>query len=375
MKTRNHRLLNFSAKSSKHFLLVLDVGTTGVKAFVFDATRKVLAKSYRRFAKTFPRRGWVEQDPFELLAASREVIEEAVEKSRIPPKNFYGFGLTNQRETTILWHKKTGEPAYPAIVWEDIRTASACRWIRLRSGKVVSERTGLPVDPYFSASKIRWITDHAPLAKQWQRNKELVFGTVDSWLLWNLCEKHPHVTDQTNASRTLLFNIKTLRWDDRLLRIFGISKSMLPRALPSHGLFGTLEREVMGVALPTLAVCGDQQSSLFAAMREETPHGGSATGVTKVTFGTGTFIMQVIGTKFSARRGWFTTLVPGNGRPLYALEAKINDSGKEVDTLLTHPKKLRAFLSRLSGEVAKYVRRLPIEPSELGIDGGITRSK
>lgn len=356
-------------------MLVLDVGTTGVKAFVFDASRKVLAKSYRRFAKAFPRRGWVEQDPFELLSASREVMEEAVEKSRISPKKFYGFGLTNQRETTILWHRKTGEPCYPAIVWEDVRTAFACRWIRAHSGKMVRDRTGLPVDPYFSASKIRWILDHVALAKQWLTEGELAFGTVDSWLLWNLCEDHPHVTDQTNASRTLLFNLKTLKWDNRLLRAFGVPKSVLPRVLPSHGWFGALDRGVIGAALPALAVCGDQQSSMFAAIRQETKQGASAVGVTKVTFGTGTFIIQVVGEKFSAKSGWFTTLVPGNGRPSYALEAKINDSGKQVDALLAHPKKLRAFLSGLSRDVAKHLRHLPLEPKEIVIDGGITRAK
>ena len=375
MKMQKRRLPRFFVKSPKRFLLVLDVGTTGVKAFVFDKDRTVLAKSYRRYGKFSPRTGWVEQDPFELLAASREVIEEAVLKSRIPPKKFYGFGMTNQRETTILWHRKTGEPAHPAIVWEDVRTASACRWIRLHSGKAVRDRTGLPVDPYFSATKIRWILDHAPIAKAWLSDRMLAFGTVDSWLLWNLCCAHPHLTDETNASRTLLFNLKTLQWDDHLLRIFGVPKSVLPKVFPSHSLFGALDRGVMGAALPVLAVCGDQQSSLFAAIRQETAPGTSSVGVTKATFGTGTFVMQVVGTKFLAKPGWFTTLVPGSGRPLYALEAKINDSGKRVDAFLAHPKKLRVFLSDLSKDVSKQLRRLPLEPAEIVIDGGITRAK
>ena len=212
----------------KKFRLVLDVGTTGIKAFVFDEKFRQVTKVYQKLKKRFPRRGWVEQDPHELVEVSRQVLRQAIKESKAARADFLGLGITNQRETTILWDKKTGLPIYSAIVWEDTRTKNFCRWLQFFHGRTVLNKTGLPIDPYFSASKINWLLHHLPAAKILLDKKRLLFGTVDSWLLWNFCQGHPHLTDETNASRTLLFNLRTRRWDKELLKIFEVPAQILP---------------------------------------------------------------------------------------------------------------------------------------------------
>lgn len=362
--------LNNSFKKCKkdQFALVLDVGTTGVKAFVFNQVFVIKGKVYRRLQKRSPRRGWVEQDPHEILDACKQVLQEVVTQTRIDPRNCVGLGITNQRETTIVWDIKTGTPVYPAIVWEDRRTKKWCQIHRHRIGNHVLQKTGLPLDSYFSASKIRWVLDHVEETKSLLPASRLAFGTVDSWLLWNLCEDHPHVTDETNAARTLLFNIKTGKWDNKLLKSFDIPSAILPRVLPSKSTFGRLA-SILSVPIPVKAVCGDQQASMYAALRTDDSRGQT----TKVTYGTGVFLMQSIGSTFARHQPFFTTLVPNAKKAHYVLEAKIEGAATTVDRLLRHPVALRRYLLTLAKKVDVLIRKLPVQPNRLIIDGGITR--
>lgn len=352
----------------KGSVLVLDVGTTGIKAFVFDGTCRVLAKSYRKISKTRPRRGWVEQDPAEILRASVAVIRRALRDSKITPSTIRGVGITNQREAAVLWDKQTGKPAYPIIGWEDTRTRAFCRSFSKQDQQTVREATGLPIDSYFSASKIHWILDHVPEARKLMDAGRLAFGTIDSWLLWNLCDGRPHVTDETNAARTLLFNIRSRHWDKALLRLFGIPVSVLPTALRSRSHFGALKEDVIGSPIPVLAVCGDQQASTYAAIRS-----ASSSHAVKVTYGTGVFVVQVLGGRFATHPPFITTLVPDIHGTSFAVEGKVEGSGESVEQLLQNPVKLRAFLRRLAVKADGYIKQLPRKPQGIVIDGGIAR--
>lgn len=352
-------------KSDRHNILVLDVGTTGVKAFVFDRNLNPVVRVYEKLRKDFPKRGWVEQNPQELLAVSRKTLRAAVVKSGCNKDSFSGLGITNQRETTILWDKKTGQPVYPAIVWEDTRTKRFCSHLKKRAEALIRRKTGLPIDAYFSASKIRWILRKVPEAERLSEEKQLAFGTVDSWILWNFLENHPHRTDYTNASRTLLFNIKTLEWDKELLGLFHVPPYIIPQVRPSQSFFGILRKEIVGFPIPVLAVCGDQQASLYAA--------GTEKGTTKVTWGTGMFIMQILGRSFSTQELFFTTLVPDTHDPLYALEAKMDACGKQVETVLKNREELQRLLTKLAHRADKFFKYLPVQPKRLVIDGGVSR--
>jgi len=353
-------------RKPKNNLLVLDIGTTGIKAFVFNKKLEIVVRVYKPLKKYFPQKGWVEQNPQEFVSVSKKALQQAVRASALPKNSFFGLAITNQRETTILWNKKTGKPVYPAIVWEDVRTKNLCADWRRRFEKTVRQKTGLSIEPYFSASKIRWILDNIKSVKLLLQQKRLVFGTVDSWIMWNFLKGKPHLIDYTNASRTLLFNIKTLAWDRKLGRIFQIPPQILPCAKPSQSLFGTLQKDILGVALPVRAVCGDQQASMYAA--------GIKKGTAKTTYGTGTFIMQILGPRFKMQKPFFTTLAPNAKRPFYALEAKIDCCGRKINSLLKKPKLLRLCLEKLARGVDKYLRKLPYQPKELIIDGGVTQA-
>lgn len=376
---------------SSQYILVLDIGTTGVKAFVFDADLNPRARVYLPLEKSYPQKGWVEQNPSELVKTSQKALRQAVKQSGVSASSFVGLGITNQRETTILWNKKTGRPVYPAIVWEDLRTAKYCQILSKKFNKQVREKTGLTIDPYFSASKIHWILSHIPTAKKSAQEKNLLFGTVDTWILWNFLKGQPHLTDMTNASRTCLFNIKTKKWDKDLIKIFfrkedclSIEK-ILPRVQPSASHFGKTKSEILGFSLPILAVCGDQQASLAAALNSSEirlPR-RSAFGraprndfcnTTKVTYGTGTFIMQILGPKFSLHEPFFTTLAPTTGKRIYVLEYKIACCGKKVKSLLKQPAKLRCLYLNLAKQVADRLKQLPVRPKEIIVDGGVSRS-
>ncbi|MDP3997862.1 MAG: FGGY family carbohydrate kinase [bacterium] len=354
-----------SPSDKQKYRLVLDAGTTGIKALVLDEQENLVAKDYQAISTARPETGRAEQDPQQILSAAVEVIRRAVSASAIPPKEFIGFAITNQRETSLIWHKKTGQPLYPAIIWEDTRTTILCEAWQKNFGEEVRQKTGLPCDPYFSAPKIHWTLDHVPEAQKARQEKQLLWGTLDSWLIWNLTEGHPHLTDQTNASRTLLFNIHDKKWDKKLLEIFNLPADILPKVKPSASHYGKLNQEIIGAELPLLAVCGDQQASMFAA--------GAKTGTTKVTFGTGTFIMQIIDDHFQLIDGFFTTLTPGEAKSVFALEATINKGGADVEPLLKNPQALEEFLWQLARDVDKIIKQLPIKPKEIIIDGGVTR--
>jgi len=354
-------------KNQKKFLknsyvLVLDVGTTGIKAFVFDEQCQVKAKAYKKISKNRPRKGWVEQDPREILRVSRFVLRRAIKDSRVDPKQILGMGITNQREATVVWNRKTGKPVYPVIGWEDDRTRAFCTKLKKSHGRSIRERTGLTVDPYFSASKVRWILQNVS-------KKDLAFGTLDSWLIWNLCEDHPHVIDETNASRTLLFDIRKRKWSDELLELFEVPKDILPQVLPSRAFFGKMRKEVLGFGCWVLAVCGDQQASAYAAIRSQP---ASRKNITKITYGTGVFVVQTI-RNFILSSDFFTTLVPTRKGVGFALEGKIEKSGEKVTSLLSSPNKLRAYLRSLALDVDRLIKKLPTRPNELVVDGGSAR--
>lgn len=234
---------------------------------------------------------------------------------------------------------------------------------------MVQEKTGLEIIPYFSASKIRWLLEWLKQEKPHQKTDNLIFGTVDTWVLWNIAQGNPHVTDYTNASRTLLYNIQTLEWDAQLLSLFNIEKTMLPQVLPSAGNFGVVRPDIFGFPVPIRAVCGDQQASLYAA--------GTNKPTTKITYGTGAFINQIQGAKFTRASGFFTTLTATTTAhaPAYALEAKVNDSGKKVAAVLGVPAKMKRVVTAIMKDVALHLKKLPIAPKKIIVDGKITLYK
>jgi glycerol kinase len=354
--------------NSENLWLALDAGTTGVKAFAFGTGERVLSRAYEPLKKSFPRPGWIEQDPSEILAAVKNALCAAVRDGGVEAREFAGMGIANQRETVILWDRRTGEPVYPAIVWEDARTKEQCAALEDSYGALAPERTGLPIIPYFSASKVRWILDEVPGARERAKKGELCFGTVDSWLLWNLADGHPHSTDYTNAARTLLFNIRTKEWDDELLALFAVPRAILPEVKESLSLFGTLADDIAGAPIPIRAVAGDQQASLYAA--------GADIGTTKITFGTGIFIMQIVGGDFVELPPFFTTLAAGKrGQPVFALEAKIESCAARVSPLIGREREMGALMDEFAAKVAPFIRKLPLRPKELVIDGGVTQAK
>ncbi len=349
----------------KQFSLVLDVGTTGVKAFIFDSKQNLLAKEYLHLNK-FVKGNRVEQDPMEILKKSRLVMLKVLKASGIDPKRICKAGITNQRETIIAWSKTDGKPIYSAIVWEDNRTKNYCLALIKKYQKFVQNKTGLPIEAYFSASKIAWIIDNVKAAKPLLAAGQLSFGTIDSWILWNFVKNHPHLTDRTNASRTLLYNIKRQSWDDELLKLFNIPKQCLPKVLPSISYFGSLDGSISGLDCPVLAVCGDQQASTYAA--------GIKPRSTKVTFGTGTFIVQITD-RFLIKSGFYTTITPSLNKPKYALEAKIGWGGKKIEEVLDNRKKLNLLIRQLIDETAIIIHELPYKPLKIIVDGGVSRNE
>lgn len=359
-------------------ILILDLGTSAAKAFVFDPDLRVLSRMRLPVGRRSPRRGFVEQDPLELVSASRRALRLAVRKSGMPLRSFAGLGLTNQRETAVFWDKSTGKPVYPAIVWEDSRTQAYCDKLSARPAlrRMIRGKTGLEPNPYFSAPKAKWVMDRVPAARRLAEEGSLLFGTVDSWLMWSMLEGRPHLTDATNASRTLLFNVRDLNWDLELVDLFGLADLELPEVRPSASRFGVLRREILGAPLPLLSVCGDQQASLFAA--------GLAKGTVKITYGTGAFVSYVLGGKFSLRPLFFTTLAPFAAtprtglaplprRPVYALEAKVGSCGKRVEAALGDGAKMAKTVGEIVRQTARLVRRMPGRPRRIVIDGGVTQ--
>jgi glycerol kinase len=310
-------------------LLALDQGTTSSRAMVFDDSARVVGVSQREMETTYPRAGWVEQDPRQIWSTQLETARAALGKAGVAPADVAAIGISNQRETTLLWDRNTGEPLYNAIVWQDRRTANACGRLRARDAEsIVAERTGLLIDPYFSATKLAWLLDHVDGARARAQSGELAFGTVDAWLIWNLTGGRLHATDATNASRTMLFNIHTCDWDDTLLRLLDIPRSVLPRVIDSSGVCGESDQAVLGASIPIGGIAGDQQAALFGQQCVRN-------GMVKNTYGTGCFMLMQTGDRPIASGARLLTTVAWKigERVDYALEGSVFVGGAVVQWL------------------------------------------
>ena len=313
----------------KKYLVALDQGTTSSRAIVFDRSQQIVASAQKEFPQLYPQAGWVEHDPLELYSSQYGVMMEAITRGGIDPAEIAAIGITNQRETTIVWEKATGRPIYPAIVWQCRRTAALCD--RLRADGLtehIRAVTGLVPDAYFSATKIRWILDHVPGAQERAERGELLFGTVDSWLAWRLSGGRLHITDVSNASRTMLFDIHTLDWDDELLDLFDIPRSMLPEVVPTSAVYGTTDCPQVPVPIPIASLAGDQQAALFGQQC-------IAPFSAKTTYGTGCFIMLNTGDRphASANNLLATVAWQLGGKTTYALEGSVFVGGSVIQWL------------------------------------------
>ena len=304
-----------------------DLGTTGVRFAVFDAQARPVAWAYREIPLAYPQPGWVEQDPAGMLDAALAVGREALAHGAVQAHRIAALGITNQRETVVIWDPKSGRPLAPAIVWQDRRTTLFCAQLRKEGQeKDILARTGLPLDPYFSATKLRWLVDHVPGLRAKAEKGQALCGTVDSWILWNLCRTH--ATDPSNASRTQLFNIGSLEWDATLLETFAVPRPWLPQVRPSLGRFGSLSKEVLGISAPVTAVLGDQQAALFGQL-------GLEVGQGKVTWGTGAFLLMNVGASpVSSRHGLLSTVAyTRDGEVRYAVEGSVFVAGAALQWL------------------------------------------
>jgi glycerol kinase len=310
-------------------LLAIDAGTTSVRAILFDADGCALASAQQEFAQHFPASGWVEQDAEEIWTAVLATCREAIARSRLAATQIAAIGITNQRETVVLWDRQSGLPIHRAIVWQDRRTADDCARLRADGNEpMLRDRTGLLLDPYFSATKIAWLLDHVDGARARAEAGRLCFGTIDCWLLWKLSGGRRHVTDASNASRTLLFDIERQQWDEDLLRLFKVPAAVLPEVLDSNAHFGDCERELFGAAIPIRGVLGDQQAALFG-------QACFAPGMIKSTYGTGCFLVMNTGSAIvrSDNRLLSTVAYRIDGKVTYALEGSIFIAGAAVQWL------------------------------------------
>lgn len=313
----------------KKYIMALDQGTTSSRCILFERDGSIASVAQREFAQIFPHEGWVEHDPMVIWSTQIAVAAEALLKIGGSWDEIHGIGITNQRETVIVWDRKTGAPIYNAIVWQCRRTAPFCEKLRADGfGAMIKEKTGLLLDPYFSASKVAWILDNVDGARERAEKGELCFGTVDSWLIWNLTGGKIHATDYSNASRTMLFNIKTLEWDDELLSLFKIPRSMLPEVKPSSSIFGYTDAKILGERLAIGGVLGDQQAALFGQCR-------FSEGELKNTYGTGAFLLMNTGSEpYTTDNGLITTIAWGlDGKVTYALEGSVFVCGSAIQWL------------------------------------------
>lgn len=314
----------------KKYVLALDQGTTSSRAILFDAQGVPVAQSQKEFSQHFPHPGWVEHDPNEIWNSQIYVAREVIRKAGASPAEIAAIGIANQRETTIVWDRKTGEPVHNAIVWQDRRTADNCTAMKKKKmDAYVQQATGLVIDAYFSATKISWILDHIKNGRQRARMGDLLFGTVDSWLAYKLSGGHLHITDYSNASRTMLYNIKTLKWDAKLLAYFDIPEIMMPLVRNSSEIYGfTDERMFDGARIPLSGIAGDQQAALFG-------QSCFSEGMAKNTYGTGCFMLMLTGKKpVVSKKGLLTTIAWGiDGKVEYALEGSVFVAGAAVQWL------------------------------------------
>ncbi len=316
--------------SDEQYIMAVDEGTTSTRAIIFNNAGEIVAKSQREFHQYFPKSGWVEHDANEIWNAVQSVISESLIGGDIPPYKVRGIGVTNQRETTIIWDKNTGEPVYHAIVWQSKQTAGIADKLKSDGlSDMIHEKTGLVIDSYFSATKIMWILDNVPGVRERAERGDLLFGTIDTWILWKLTGGKVHATDYTNASRTMLFNIHDLTWDQDILKELNIPESLLPEVRQSSEVYGyTAGYTFSGVQVPVAGIAGDQQAALFGQMALER-------GMVKNTYGTGAFIVMNTGEEPTlSNNGLLTTIAYGiNGKVNYALEGSIFVAGSAIQWL------------------------------------------
>lgn len=310
------------------YILALDQGTTSSRAIIFDHSSQIVSVAQKEYEQIFPKSGWVEHNPNEIWGSQRDVAIDAIQKAGLNSKEIAAIGITNQRETTIIWDRSTGEPIYNAIVWQDRRTSQFCNEIRDKYGELIRAKTGLEVDAYFSASKINWILENVPDARKRAESGELCFGTVDSWLVWNLTNGGQHLTDVSNASRSMLFDINNLTWDNELLEIFDVPTSILPEVRTSSEVYGEVSNPADLGGIRISGIAGDQQAALFGQICFDK-------GSTKSTYGTGCFLLQNTGESAVQSENKLLTTVGWQlgGKCEYALEGSVFIGGAVVQWL------------------------------------------
>ena len=314
---------------SGKYLLAIDQGTSSSRAVIYDHATQVIASAQEEFPQHYPKPGWVEHDPEDIWISVQAVTREAMSTANAAATDISGIGITNQRETTLIWDRKSGECIYNAIVWQDRRTASYCESLKQQGAEAsLTAKTGLRLDPYFSATKIVWILDNVDGARAKAEKGELAFGTIDAFILWRLSGGRAHATDASNASRTLLFNIHTQEWDDELLTLFGVPRSLLPAVLDCASDFGQSDEQTLGGEVPILGMAGDQQAALIG-------QAGFTEGLTKSTYGTGCFVIANTGTTALASRNSLLTTVASrfNGKVTYGLEGSVFVAGSAIQWL------------------------------------------
>ncbi len=311
------------------YLLALDQGTSSSRSIVFDTQGRIVAMAQEELTQYYPQPGWVEHDPLEIWRTQLATARDVLAKAGISAQQVHAIGITNQRETTVVWNRKTGQPIYKAIVWQDRRAEPACAALRERGmAQTIREKTGLLVDAYFSGTKLQWILDTVPDARAQAAHGELAFGTVDSWLLWHLTGGRVHATDVSNAARTMLFNVHSNTWDPELLQALNIPEGLMPQVLPSAAHFGDIEPGLLGHTIPVGGMAGDQQSALFG-------QACFSAGMAKNTYGTGCFMLMHTGTQFqTSTNGLITTsAAQPSARPEFALEGSVFVGGAVVQWL------------------------------------------
>ncbi|MEO1260726.1 MAG: glycerol kinase GlpK [Bacteroidota bacterium] len=311
------------------YILALDQGTTSSRAILFNKNGNIVATEQQEFTQYYPKPGWVEHDANEIWQTQIKVAQDVLKKNNVTAGQIAAIGITNQRETAVVWNKITGEPIHNAIVWQDRRTAKICDKLK-KDGheRYIRRETGLVVDAYFSGTKVKWLLDNVSGARKLAQRGELLFGTVDSWLVWKLTGGQVHITDFSNASRTMLFNIRTLKWDEKLLKLINVPKSVLPEVKPSSEIYGNSTANLFGAEIPIAGIAGDQQAALFGQACHEV-------GMAKNTYGTGCFMLMNTGTKpVASRSGLLTTIAWGlDGEVHYALEGSVFIAGAAIQWL------------------------------------------
>ena len=334
---------------SSHYILALDQGTTSSRSMLFDKQGNIISVAQKEFNQIFPEPGWVEHDANEIWSTQFGTMAEAVAKAHITMKQIAGIGITNQRETTVVWDRKTSQPIYHAIVWQDRRTAAYCDELKAADHAAdIQQKTGLIIDAYFSATKLKWILDNVEGARQKAENGELAFGTIDTWLTWKLTNGEVHVTDLSNASRTMLYNIHLLQWDEELLKLFNIPSSVLPEVKPSSKIYGVTGNIIPESRIPIAGIAGDQQAALFGQMCTQP-------GMVKNTYGTGCFMLMNTGEKaITSKNNLLTTIAwQIDGKTEYALEGSVFIAGAVVQWLRDELKIIRtsAEVENLASQV------------------------